>query len=68
MKDKIILFAIGVLVGAIIATGSFYVYTTISTKCETNTQMNGQPPSMPSGENGQMPSMPGNNTQSDSGL
>ena len=27
MKDKILLFSIGVLVGAIIATGIFYFYT-----------------------------------------
>ena len=30
MKDKILLFSIGVLVGAIIATGIFYFYTKAS--------------------------------------
>ena len=65
MKDKIVLFVIGVLVGAIIATGSFYVYTVASSNCNGN-QMNnpGQPPEMPNGQNGQPPEMPnGNNTQ-----
>ena len=73
MKEKIILFVIGVLVGAVISTGAFYIYTTMSTNCsnDNNTQMNGgQPPSMPNGQSGQSnssnqpPSMPGqNNTQ-----
>ena len=27
MKDKILLFVIGVLVGAVIATGAFFVYS-----------------------------------------
>ena len=74
MKDKIILFVIGVLVGAVIATGTFYIYTTTTKSCEcssNNTQMNGgQPPEKPSGqnsENGQPPEKPGeNNTQSNS--
>ena len=65
MKDKIILFIIGVLVGAVISTGAFYIYTTASNSCNNsnqNTQMNGgQPPEMPSGqqgENGQPPEKP----------
>ena len=65
MKDKIILFIIGVLVGAVIATGAFYIYTTTTKSCDcssNNTQMNdGQPPEMPSGqnsENGQPPEKP----------
>lgn len=74
MKDKIILFVIGVLVGAIIATGAFYIYTSNTNSCDcssNNTQMNGgQPPEMPNGqngENGQPPAKPGeNNTQKDS--
>ena len=34
MKDKIMLFIIGVLVGAVIATGAFFVYTKASNnKC-----------------------------------
>lgn len=53
MKDKIMLFIIGVLIGAIIATGAFYVYTTTSNSCSNqNTVMNGgQPPEMPNGQN-----------------
>ena len=68
MKDKIVLFVIGVLVGAVIATGAFYVYSTTNSKCSNTTQMNGgQPPEMPSGENGQPPAKPDeNNTQSNS--
>lgn len=70
MKEKIILFIIGVLVGAVISTGAFYVYTTTANSCNNsnqNTQMNGgQPPEMPSGQsgqNGQPPEMPnGNNS------
>ena len=65
MKDKLLLFMIGVLVGAIISTGAFYVYTKTAT-CSTNNgnQMSmpgGNPPSMP---NGELPERPdGNNTQ-----
>lgn len=67
MKDKIVLFVIGVLVGAIIATGSFYVYTVASSNCNGN-QMNnpGQPPEMPNGQNGQPPELPGNSSTQDS--
>lgn len=70
MKDKIMLFVIGVLVGAVISTGAFYVYTTTNSSCNCNnqnTQMNGgQPPEMPSGqqgENGQPPEKPSNDNQ-----
>ena len=59
MKDKIILFVIGVLVGAIIATGAFYVYTTSNDSCNQNMQMNGgTPPEMPNNSNGQPPERP----------
>ena len=69
MKDKILLFVIGVLVGAVISTGAFFVYTKATTTCNTNhnqiTEMpGGNPPSMPngpSGENGQPPEKPGEN-------
>ena len=71
MKDKIILFIIGTLVGAVISTGAFYIYTTTSNSCNNsnqNTQMNGgQPPEMPNGQNGQPPEKPNdNNSQSNS--
>lgn len=71
MKDKILLFVIGVLVGAVISTGAFFVYTKATTTCNTNgnseMQMpGGNPPSMQngqSGQNGQPPEMPnGNNS------
>ena len=67
MKDKMILFIIGLLVGAIISTGTFYAYMMInnSSNCSNQpTQMSGgNPPSMPNGENGQPPEMPnGNNS------
>ena len=61
MKDKIIFFIIGILTGAVISTGAFYVYTTTNDKSNSNenTQMNGgQPPEMPSGQNGQPPEKP----------
>ena len=38
MKDKIILFVIGLLVGAVIATGAFYVYTTKTNSCNSSNQ------------------------------
>ncbi|MBR3661302.1 MAG: hypothetical protein IKN63_05345 [Bacilli bacterium] len=73
MKDKIILFVIGVLLGAVIATGAFYIYTTTAKSCDyssNNTQMNGgQPPEMPSGqnsENGQPPEKPSDSKTQDS--
>ena len=66
MKDKIIIFIIGILVGAVIATGSFYIYLNTS-KCNNNNNQNqmngGQPPEMPNGQNGQKPEMPNNSTQ-----
>ena len=65
MKDKIVLFVIGVLVGAVISTGAFYVYTTTNSN-NSNTQNNGMnggtPPEMPSGQNGQPPEKPSDNT------
>ena len=54
MKEKIIIFVIGVLFGAVISTGAFYLYTKSTNNCNCsnqNTQMNGgQPPEMPNGE------------------
>ena len=60
MKEKILLFVIGVLVGAVIATGAFYIYSKNTNNCSSNnTQMNGgQPPEMPNEQNGQPPEMP----------
>ena len=58
-KEKIILFVIGVLVGAVISTAAFFVYaktlgTNSNTSGSSSQQMpgGGTPPEMPSGENG----------------
>ena len=59
-KEKIILFVIGVLVGAVISTAAFFVYTkTLGTGSATSSSSSqqmpgggGTPPEMPSGENG----------------
>lgn len=66
MKDKILLFSIGVLVGAIIATGIFYFYTKANSSNNTpdmqmfggmpNGDFNGERPEMPNGERPDMPS------------
>ena len=65
MKDKIIIFVIGFLAGAVVSTGVFYIYNT-TTGSNQNMGMNGnQPPEMPSGQNGQPPEKPdGANAQS----
>jgi len=59
MKEKIIWFIVGLLLGAIISTASIYVYTlsqnntnTTSNNATQNTMDNrGTPPEMPSGNN-----------------
>ncbi len=59
-KEKIILFLIGVLVGAVISTAAFLVYTKTlgtgnTTSSSSSQQMpggGGTPPEMPSGSNG----------------
>lgn len=78
MKDKIFMFIIGTLVGAIVATGAFLVYTntTKSNDCSNTEQFkggeppempNGERPELPNGEDGNPPSKPGeNNTESNS--
>ena len=69
MKEKILLFIVGLLLGAVIATGAFFAYTKASSSsCNNqNTQMNGgQPPEMPGGQNnsnGQPPEKPSNDSQ-----
>lgn len=65
MKDKIFLFIIGVLVGAVISTGAFYVYTTTNNNNCSNTKMQ-TPPEMPSGQNGQPPEKPTNSNSQNS--
>ena len=68
MKEKLIIFIGGLLLGVIIATGSIYVYTLANKSNNNNnqnTQMNGGNfPSMPNGQNGnngQPPEMPSGN-------
>lgn len=66
MKDKIILFVIGVLFGAVIATGAFYVYSKATATCNTNSNNQigmpgGNPPEKPSSENGEPKALPSNN-------
>ena len=57
-KEKIILFVIGVLIGAVISTASFFICVKTlgnnSTNDSSSQQMpGGTPPEMPSGESGQ---------------
>ena len=75
-NEKIILFVIGVLVGAVISTAAFVVYTKtlgVSASSESSQssqqQGGGTPPEMPSGsssnsQGGTPPDMPGNNSNS----
>ena len=56
MTEKVKIFIIGVLVGAILATGAFLIYTSATNK---NNQIPGEnPPSMPNGEMGEPPEKP----------
>ena len=75
-KEKIILFVIGVLVGAVISTAAFFVYTkTLGTGNVTSSSSSqqmpgggGTLPEMPSGQNqgGTPPEMPSNTNSSQS--
>ena len=75
-KEKIILFVIGVLIGAVISTAAFFVYmktlgTGNATSSSSSQQMpggGGTPPEMPSGQNqgGTPPEMPSNTNSSQS--
>ena len=57
MKDKIIFLVIGILIGAIVATGAFYIYN--KSNNTNNIQMNGgQPPELPNGQSGTPPEKP----------
>ena len=64
MKEKIMIFIIGLLVGAVIATGSFFVYSKVTTCNTTNNSQigmpGGNPPSMSNGQNnnGEPPEKP----------
>ena len=76
LKEKIILFVIGVLVGAVISTAAFFVYaknlgfgsTTSGSSSQQMPGGDGTPPEMPSGQNqdGTPPEMPSNTNSSQS--
>lgn len=66
--NKIIIFIIGVLIGAVISTASFLISVNVlgvngSNGGQTSQMQGGTPPDMPSGssdsQNGQPPAMPG---------
>lgn len=65
MKEKVIVFIVGLLLGAIISTGSIYFYTVANSSNNnqgSRIEMNGgTPPSMPNDKNGERPEMPNNN-------
>lgn len=62
-KEKIILFVIGVLVGAAISTGAFFVYAkTLGTSSNTSDSSSQQMP----GGGGTPPEMPSNTNSSQS--
>ena len=66
MSDKVKIFIIGLLLGAVITTGISYLYiSNNSSDCSSNNmQMNGgTPPEMPSGQNGQPPEKPDGDSQ-----
>jgi len=76
-NEKIILFVIGVLVGAVISTAAFVAYAktigvnSSSENGQSQMQGGGTPPEMPSGsssngQGGTPPDMPGNNSQNSS--
>lgn len=67
MKEKIIIFAVGLLVGSVITSGAFFVYTK-ATVCRNNNQpQTMQMPgrgrrNMPNDQNGQGVQTPNNGT------
>ncbi|MBQ3432776.1 hypothetical protein IJG22_00555 [Candidatus Saccharibacteria bacterium] len=69
-KEKIILFVIGVLTGAVISTGAFFAYIKLAGIGTSNTNQSmqmpgGTPPEMPSGDqSGTPPEKPSGNNQS----
>ena len=71
MKEKIIIFIVGLLLGAIISTGSIYFYTVANNKNNTSNEINKT--QMPGGnprngnnnmnENGNRKELPNNNQE-----
>ena len=76
MKDSILVFIIGLLLGAVISTGAFYVYSTTTNTCNNNNQsmemgggnqgQMGEPPEKPDGEAGQPPEKPESESENQS--
>ena len=61
MKEKIIIFIGGLLLGAIISTGSIYFYTVANKDSNSNNQIeNRDRGNMPDMNNGERPEMPNN--------
>ena len=56
MKDKILILIIGILIGAILTTGGFIIYTKVNNN-KIKSNMNYGPRMM---QNGERPEMPGN--------
>ena len=67
MKEKIAMFVIGVLVGAVLATGAFYLFGT-SNDCSSNVPSNGERREKASGENGKPPEKPSGENGGPSGI
>ena len=68
MKDKIIFLIVGLLLGAIISTGSIYFYTLAESSNSSEQQNSQMPGTLSDGMGGNMnggtpPEMPNNNTQ-----
>ena len=64
MKERIIFFIVGLLLGAVISTGSIYFYTRITSSNNNQSTMqmpNGTPPNNGSGDMGTPPAMPNQN-------
>ena len=59
MKDKIIMLIIGALLGAVIATGAFLIYSKSS--CNNEQMPQGNPPSIPSGQSNEQREKPSDN-------
>ena len=51
MKEKVLIFIVGLLVGIIISAGGFFIYTKISKTNQRNNRMNMEPPQMMQDEN-----------------
>lgn len=55
MKEKVIIFVIGLLAGAVLASGAFCIYISTNGSCDHNKMNGNNPPQMSMRENGQIP-------------